>query len=100
MMEINRIGGPADPIRLEREEIRRTTSSNSTSTPSQDALNISSEARMASNIVQFTEAIKNLPDVRQDRVEQARRNLEESNHRVAEVVRLVAARLSKFVINE
>lgn len=100
MMEISRIGGPAEPVRYDKEDLRRTTSSDSTSTPSQDALNISPEARVASNIVQFSEAIKNLPDIREARVEQARKNLEDGNHRIAEVVRLVASRLSKFVINE
>ena len=99
MMEVNRIGGPVESTRVDME-LRRKSQSESSAGTSQDALSISPEARMASNIVQFSEAIKDLPEVRQERVEQARKNVEEGNHRVTEVVRLVASRMSRYVINE
>jgi anti-sigma28 factor (negative regulator of flagellin synthesis) len=98
MMEINRIGGPSEPARIEREEVRRKRAA---ATPAaQDAVNISSEARVASNIVQFAEAIKNLPDIRQERVQQARENLERGSYRDPAVVGIVAERTMKYVINE
>jgi len=99
MMEINRIGGPSDPVRIEREEVRRKRAA-ATPASAQDAVSISSEARQASNIVQFSEAVKRLPDIRQERVDAARENMEKGTYRANEIVRMVAERVSKQVINE
>lgn len=98
MFEINRIGGPSGLGRVERDEkLRRQTESTQAAAGSQDEVHISVAA---SNIVQFREAIKRLPDIRQDRVEAARRNIEQGTYRQQDVVRQVAARVSKLVINE
>ncbi|MDX9974287.1 MAG: flagellar biosynthesis anti-sigma factor FlgM [FCB group bacterium] len=101
MFEINGIGGTNKPARVEREEIRRRAEVNANPTAqadAQDQVKISSEARMASNIVQFKEAVNSLPDIRQERVEAARQNLERGSYRNREVVQAVAERLSKYVV--
>jgi anti-sigma28 factor (negative regulator of flagellin synthesis) len=99
-MEINRIGGPARPGRIEREEMQRRRAEALAGPGAQDEVQISPQARMASNIVQFSEAIKNLPEIRADRVQAARENIERGMYRVQDVVREVAARVSRYVINE
>lgn len=99
MLEINRIGGTPDPTRIEREDLQRKRAASSAQT-TQDAVSISTEARTASNIVQFSEAVKNLPDIRQERVEQARKNIEQGTYRVYEIVEMVAERISRQIVNE
>jgi flagellar biosynthesis anti-sigma factor FlgM len=101
MLEINGIGGSNKPARIEREETRRraeVATGSTSQTDVQDQVKISSQARMASNIVQFSEAVKSLPDIRQERVEAARQNLERGTYRDREVVQAVAGRISKYVV--
>lgn len=101
MFEINGISGSNKPARVEREEIRRRAEVNANPTgqsDAQDQVQISSEARMASNIVQFKEAVNSLPDIRQERVEAARQNIERGYYRNREAVQVVAERLSKYVV--
>lgn len=98
-MRIDRLGGPK-PARLDRNETRpraETTTATGANNEVQDEVQISTAA---SNIVQFMDAVRSLPDVRQERVDSARQNMERGSYRSQEAVRQVAERVGKYVVNE
>ncbi len=90
--EVSGVGGVPRPIenrtttsrrqKEEAETVRRT-----------DGVDISPEARRAAEVSRFVEIARSLPDVREERVEAARGNIESGRYRDEEVVRQTAERL-------
>jgi flagellar biosynthesis anti-sigma factor FlgM len=66
------------------------------STVSTDNVSISSEAAQAAEIIQAATAA-GVSEIRQERVEEARANIEQGTYKVQDVVRQVAARLTKYL---
>jgi len=58
-----------------------------------DELEISQEARRAAEIAKLVEITRDLPDVREDEVDEARANIAEGRYRYDEVIRETARRL-------
>ncbi len=100
MLEIRRVNGPTESTPVEREGAPRREPVETPAAPVQDSLEISLEGQQASNILKFTEVARNLPDVRNERIEAARANLERGAYREPEVVREVADRLYRYIMNE
>lgn len=69
----------------EREETQRTES--------RDEVEISAEGRRAAEIAKLVEITRSLPDVREDRVDEAQANVDEGRHRDEEVIKETARRL-------
>ena len=89
--DISGVGGVSRPI-----DNRSTTSRRKEETESvrrEDGVEISPEARRAAEVSRLVETAKSLPDVREDRVEQARDSIESGRHHDEEVVRQTAERL-------
>jgi len=58
-----------------------------------DEVEISPQARRASEVARLVEITRSLPDVRDEEVDQARANIESGRHRDEEVIRDTARRL-------
>jgi len=89
--EISGVGSVPRPI-----DNRPTTSRREERTEAakrQDGVDISPEARRAAEVSRFVEVAKSRPDVREQRVEEARANIESGQYRDEEVVRETAERL-------
>lgn len=58
-----------------------------------DEVEISPQARRAAEIARLVEITRSLPDVRDDRVDEARANVEDGRHRDEDVIKETARRL-------
>lgn len=88
-MTIERLG-PVDPVqkfsRTERVSKPETTRES-------DSISVSDEARVRAEMMQAMEQVRSMPDIRQDRVEEVRRKLEDPSYINDRVVDLVADRI-------
>ena len=88
-MTIERLG-PIDPItRYER-------ASKATRTPyvqGKDSIDVSEEAKAKAELLRVTELVKGSADIREDRIAEVRRNLEDPNYINDSVKGLVADRI-------
>jgi len=75
----------------------RNNRNDATETSSRDGVNISPEAREASEVVRATRLAGDEPEIRQERVEQARAALENGDFQLENRVQQVAARLLRFL---
>jgi anti-sigma28 factor (negative regulator of flagellin synthesis) len=64
----------------------------------EDRLDISPEARDAAVIAQLVESVKD-SEIRKEKVEEAKRRVEEGTYRVVDIVNVVAQRISGMVSN-
>ncbi len=94
MTGIQGIAGVPEPVGGNRVEGRSRAPAPSTG-PEKDGLEISPQAAKAA--ATRVAPADGQSEVRQERVAQARQQLEEGTHRLQEVILDVAARLSKFV---
>lgn len=62
-----------------------------------DDIQFSQEAQEASSVARLVELAKDDSGVRQERIDQAKKNIEEGTHRVEDVILQVAARIVQFV---
>lgn len=85
-MTIERLG-PIDPIQRYHKTEK---TSRSAGAQSGDAISLSDEARARSEFLQALEQVRDLPDIRQDRVEEVRRKLEDPSYISEKVVEAVA----------
>ncbi len=100
MAFVSGVGGgvSAEPVRLAEANGRpRRLEPGTADANGQDGVRISDDARQASEVQRFVEAAKADPEVRQERVEQARAQLEQGVHSVNDVLEAVAGRLSRYV---
>jgi len=88
-------GGPAK-ARNERDGVVRDGSATSAAS-SGDDVSISSEARAAAEAGRLTALAKSQDDIRADRVEQAKQNIEKGLYKDPEVVAKVAEKLLKYL---
>lgn len=85
-MTIERLG-PVDPI----QNYNKTGKVNKPTAKSEgDSISVSEEARVRSEVMQAVDQARLLPDIRQDRVDEARRKLEDPSYIDQRVVEMVA----------
>lgn len=65
--------------------------------PARDGVAISGEAQLASHLAQLVERTQQSQEMREERVEQARANLEQGLYKMNEMVRVVASRISAYI---
>ena len=95
---INGIGGVPEP-RSERPanvRDRQNTPPPSSDAPS-DGVVISSEAQAAAAVTRIIEAASVQPEIRQERVEEARAALERGDFKNPDIVQKIAERISKIL---
>lgn len=88
-MTIERLG-PVDPVQKFNKPDKVTKPA---ARQSGDSISVSDEAKLRAEILQATEEVKNIPDIRQDRVEEVRRKLEDPSYIDSKVVNAVADEL-------
>ena len=93
MVGIQGIGGTSGPVDAKQVAGRAKAQA---AAPPKDGIEISSEAQQASLVARFRE-LSQSDAIREDRVAQAKQNLEQGVYRVQEVVLQVANRLAEFV---
>jgi anti-sigma28 factor (negative regulator of flagellin synthesis) len=73
------------------------TDPSGTASPSGDDIVISSEAQAAATVAKTIQASQVIPDVRADRIAEAKEAIERGDFRKPEIVQVVADRISKFI---
>lgn len=92
MNEIQGVGGVPRPVEKRPATARREERAEETA-PRQDDVTISPEARHAAEVARFVELAKSQDNVREDRVEEARRSIENGEHRDEQAIRETAERV-------
>tara|TARA_B100001121_G_scaffold176053_1_gene153606 strand:- start:56 stop:343 length:288 start_codon:yes stop_codon:yes gene_type:complete len=79
--------GPVDPIQRfnKTEKVNKPNASQTG-----DSISVSNEAKLRSEIMQAVEDVRNLPDIRQDRVEEVKARLQDPSYIDDRVVDAVA----------
>jgi negative regulator of flagellin synthesis FlgM len=79
--------GPVDPIQRfnKTEKINKPNASQAG-----DSISVSNEAKLRSEIMQAVEDIRNVPDIRQDRVDEVKARLEDPSYIDERIVDAVA----------
>ena len=96
MVNLVQLGGVPEPGGNKPVQNReRTAPSTEETSTSSDALAISPEASQAAETIDFTNV--QTSEVRLEKVEQAKENIEQGTYKVQEVVVQVAARLTQYV---
>jgi len=90
MNEIAGIGGVSRPI--ENRPATGRQEKRAESVKREDEVDISSEARRAAEVSRLVEVAKSLPETRENKVEQARSNLEDGLYRDESAVQRTAER--------
>ncbi len=93
MVGIQGIGGTSGPVNA--KQVASRAKAQAAAAPPKDGIEISGEAQQASLVARFKE-LSQSDAIRQDRVAQAKQNLEQGVYRVQEVVLQVANRLAEF----
>ena len=88
-MTIERLG-PMDPVQKFNKPDKVTKP---TSRQGGDSISVSDEAKLRAEILQATEEARKVPDIRQDRVEEVRRKLEDPSYIDSKVINAVADEL-------
>lgn len=98
MVAIQGIGGVPEPKPERPAKARDVKQQESTTTGQvKDGLVISSEAQAAAKLAQLIQVANQEPEIRADRVDAARQNIERGEYKKPEVVAKVAERISKFL---
>ncbi len=95
MVGIQGIGGTSGPANA-KQVSGRSRAHTAAAPPAKDGIEFSGEAQQASQVARFKELSPG-DVIREDRVAQAKQNLEQGIHRVQEVLLQVANRLAAFV---
>lgn len=95
---INGIGGIPDPRADRPANVReRRDTPPPSNEASSDGVVISSEAQAAAAITRIIDSASTQPDIRPERVEEARAALERGDHQNPDVVQTIAERISKIL---
>lgn len=88
-MTIERLG-PVDPIQQynKSDNVKKPQKSQSA-----DSISVSNEAKLRSEMMQAVEQVRNMPDIRQDRVEEVKAKLEDPSYINDRVVEAVAGEI-------
>ncbi len=92
MNEIQGVGGVPRPVEKRPTTARREERAEEAA-PRQDDVTISPEARRAAEVARFVELAKSQDNVREDRIEDARRSIENGEHRDEQAIRETAERV-------
>lgn len=94
MVTLGYIQGIRETAPLPDSEVRNRASKGSeTLGTGEDRIEISAEAREASALAQLASQVRD-SEIRQEKVEEAKRRLEEGTYRLASIVNIVAERIS------
>ena len=85
-MNVERIGPPDPASNVKKAE----RSSQPKSTKDLDSINVSQEAKSRAEVLKATEAARTAPDIRVDRVQEAKRKLQDPAYLTQEVYETVA----------
>lgn len=88
-MTIDRLG-PIDPI---SKYNKAEKTSKPSKTQKKDSISFSAEAKSKAEVYKATEDVKMAPDVRQDRIEEVKRKLQDPSYIDDKVVEVVADRI-------
>ena|SRR5690606_38930844 len=100
MAFVSGVGGAAEPARLAEPKSRPTQpESGNPDSGEHDGVRISDNALRAVEVHRLVEKTKEQPEVRAERVQEARARLENGVNSVNEVLQAVAGRLSHYVSN-
>ena len=77
MADISGINPLQGPRPIERKPTAPASSSRSESTSREDRVEISNEARVHADVAGYVRSLKNLPEIRQERVEAIRKQINE-----------------------
>ena len=99
MIGVRGIGGVPEPANSNQANVRSKPSIiRQTSTLGRDDVRISDEALAASRLADFVEqAEERSEETQAERLDQLRAKLEQGSHKVNQVVKTVAARVSSYV---
>lgn len=99
MVGIQGLGGIPEPKPERPAKIRdgEAKTAGKASAPAKDDVVISSEAQAAAKIAASIQALKDVPDVRAERVTAAKDRIDRGEYRNPEVVAKVAERISKYL---
>lgn len=98
MVGIKGIGGIPEPVpeqptgvreRAKREEVRNAEA--------QDGVRISAEAQEAATVARLVQIAKQEPDIRPDRVAEAKEKIERGDYKLPNVLAEVARRISEYL---
>ncbi|MCD6288359.1 MAG: flagellar biosynthesis anti-sigma factor FlgM [Candidatus Hydrogenedentes bacterium] len=92
MQEIQGVGGVPRPVEKRPTTARKEAQTEET-VRRQDDVSISQEARQAAEVARFVELAKSQDTVREDKVDEARRDIENGAHRDEQAVRETATRM-------
>ena len=98
MVGVNGIVNVPEPSNVRKAEAPAPRNGGVAANVAADGFDISREAKAAAEAVQAMRLDAPGAEVRAERVAQAKRNLQQGAHRVQEVVKLVAARMSKQLV--
>lgn len=97
MVGIVGIGGLPESYATSTGGPRTKATSTLSPSNSQDVVNVSEEAKLAAEMKDYVTAAASDPVVRKERVEEARKRIEEGTDRMNDVLRLVAGRVNRYV---
>ncbi|HIJ66583.1 MAG TPA: hypothetical protein HPP77_11605 [Candidatus Hydrogenedentes bacterium] len=97
MVGIKGIGGIQEPTPERPANVRDRKTSDTKSPEAKDDLLISSEAQAAATLARTIQIAKSAPQVRPEKVAQAKERLEREDYKRPEVVREVAKRVAKYL---
>ncbi len=97
MVSIQGIGGIPEPSESRQSQGRAKAQASPPPGQAEDGVEISAEAAQASRAAQVVAQTSNEPAVREERIAQAKENIEQGVYRIQEVVLQVASRLSRYV---
>ncbi len=95
MVGLEGIGGVKRPANTEPADLRSKKAARTPASVDKDSVAISSKAQGAAEATRLA-GIED-PELRMERVERARANIEKGTYKMQSVVRMVAARMSKYL---
>lgn len=95
MTGITKIFEPAGERRVENQGNKDAA----TVSASHDDVEFSQEAQEASSVAKLVTFASKKSEVRQERIDEAKRNIEEGTYKVEQVILQVAARIAKYIAN-
>lgn len=97
MVSVRGIGGVPEPAPNRPTDVRDRKRAEEKDLPAQDGVKISPEAKQAAEAARLREIARQEPDIRADRVDAAKQQLERGNYRRADVVAKVAEKISRYI---
>jgi anti-sigma28 factor (negative regulator of flagellin synthesis) len=97
MVGINGIGNVPELANTKPDSVRDRKKTDSSSVNKADGVQISSEAKQATEAARYAQLSQSQDDIRQKEVEEARQNIEQGTYKTVSTILQVAARVGKLV---